>query len=152
MNYFKKTIILIGIVVLVIIAVVFVVFHNKLGEFSYKNNIKSSQETSQQNVEKKVTLIIDDGEKNPTIIETNFKEGINAFDLLKNETEKLNISLKTKNYDIGIFIEAIGDKENGQNGKYWLYYVNGEMPQIAADKKELKPGDKVEFKFEKSPF
>ena len=45
-----------------------------------------------------------------------------------------------------------GIEENGENGKYWLYYVNGEMPMVSADKKELRPGDKVEFKFEKSPF
>jgi len=58
--------------------------------------------------------------------------------------------LKTKTYDFGIFIEAIGDKENGEDGKYWMYYVNEEMPMMAVDKKEIGPGDKIEFKFEKS--
>jgi len=74
-----------------------------------------------------------------------------AFDLLKKGTEELNLTLKNKTYDIGIFIEAIGDKENGQDGKYWMYYVNAEMPIIAADKKELNARDKTEFKFEKPP-
>ena len=53
---------------------------------------------------------------------------------------------------MGILIEAIGEKENGKDGKYWLYYVNGEMPQVAADKQILKANEVVEFKFEKSPF
>ncbi len=75
-----------------------------------------------------------------------------AFDLLKNKTEELNIPLKIKTYDFGILIEAIGNKKNGQDGKYWMYYVNNEMPMVSVDKKEIKPGDKVEFRFEKSPF
>jgi len=100
----------------------------------------------------KVVLVIDDGEGNPQIFENEFREGVTAFDLLKLKTEGLVLNLETKTYDIGIFIEAIGDKKNGEDGKYWLYYVNGEMPMVSADKKEIKPGDKVEFKFEKSPF
>ena len=75
-----------------------------------------------------------------------------AFDLLEQGTNKLGLSLKTKKYDIGIFIEAIGDKENGQEEKYWLYYHNDQMADIAADKLEIKAGDKIEFKFESSPF
>jgi len=99
-----------------------------------------------------VTLLIDYGEGETKIFEAEFKEGMTAFSLLESETEKANLSLKTKAYDIGIFIETIGNKENGQDGKYWMYYVNGELPMIAADKNELNFGDKIEFKFEKSPF
>lgn len=103
-------------------------------------------------VGKEVMLVIDDGGRNPKTLIAEFKEGMTAFDLLKEEAEKLALALETKNYDMGVFIEAIGDRENGQDGKYWLYYVNGQLPMVAADKKEIKAGDKVEFKFEKSPF
>jgi len=106
----------------------------------------------QETIVKKATLVINNGEMNPKIIIAEFNEGMTAFDLLKQEAEKLSLTLKTKNSDAGIFIEAIGDKKNGQGEKYWLYYVNEEMPMVAADKKEIKTGDKVEFKFEKSPF
>lgn len=109
---------------------------------------KEETEIFEEIAEKKVFLVIDDGSENPIDFESQFYEGITAFDLL----EELNLTLKTKTYDVGIFIEAIGDKENGQDEKYWMYYVNGEMPMIAADKKEIKPGDKIEFKFEKSIF
>ena len=101
---------------------------------------------------KEVVLAINDGSGNIDTLAIEFKEGASAFDLLKEGAEKLALALKAKNYDIGIFIEAIGDKENGQDGKYWLYYVNGEMPMAAADKNPLKIGDRVEFKFEKSSF
>lgn len=81
-----------------------------------------------------------------------FKEKMTAFDLLKERAGESGLALKTKTYDIGILIEAIGEKKNGDGGFYWMYYVNGELPMVAADKYELKPGDKVEFKFEKSTF
>lgn len=105
-----------------------------------------------EDIQQEVVLVVDDGEGSPRTFEAKFEAGMTAFDLLKEKTGESNISLKTKSYDIGIMIEEIGDKKNGESGKYWLYYVNGEMPPVAADKKEIKPGDKIEFKFEKSPF
>ncbi len=120
---------------------------------SWQPNIKEKENSSVlETAEKEATLIINDGEKELKTFEIKFVEGETAFGLLKNKTEELDITLKTKTYDIGTMIEAIGDKENGQGGKYWLYYVNGQMPMVAADKNELKSGDKVEFKFEKSSF
>lgn len=96
-------------------------------------------------------LVIDDGGTQKRF-EFDLKETTTAFALLSLGAEESGLDLKTKEYDIGVFIEAIGSRENGQDGKYWLYYVNGEMPQTAADKKEIRAGDRVEFKFERSPF
>ena len=110
------------------------------------------RKTTQENIQEVVFLIINYGEGVPSTFEVEFKEGMTAFDLLKNKTEDSNIFLKTKKYDVGIFIETIGDRENGENGKYWMYYINDEMPMVAADKQELNPDDKTEFKFEKSSF
>ena len=105
----------------------------------------------QEEVGKEVVLIIDNGIQ-PKRFTAEFRGGMTAFDLLKNKVEESNLVFKTKTYDIGILVEAIGDEENGQDGKYWLYYVNEEMPMVASDKNEIKAGDKVEFKFEKSTF
>jgi len=146
----KKINIFIGIGIgLIIITAVCVISSGKIGRFVPDREVKISQEK----IEKKVMLIIDSGEELLSkAIETEFKEGMTAFNLLSDETEKLNLTLKFKTYNMGVFIEAIGNKENGEDGKYWLYYVNGEMPQLAANKQLLSSGDKVEFKFEKSPF
>ena len=103
-------------------------------------------------IEERVILVVDNGEGLPRTFETKFEAGMTAFDLLKEKTEELSMILRTKSYDIGLMIEAIGDKENGDSGKYWMYYVNEEMPMVASDKNEIKAGDKVEFKFEKSTF
>ena len=76
-----------------------------------------------------------------------------AFDLLLQASQQLNLDVESKSYDdLGIFIEAIGEQKNGQDNKYWLYYINGEMPMIASDKYLVQPGDLIEFKFEESPF
>jgi len=146
-DYLKKTSILIGIGMVIIISI-WVVFLNKVNQPIYQEEVKVSQE----NIKQEVVLVVDDGEGSPRTFEAKFEAGMTAFDLLKEKTEESSIVLKTKSYNIGLMIEAIGDKKNGESRKYWLYYVNGEMPQVAADKKEIKVGDKVEFKFEKSPF
>jgi hypothetical protein len=75
-----------------------------------------------------------------------------AFDALKKALERLDIELATKKYEQGIFIEAIGEKKNGDDNKYWLYYVNGKMPEVSCSKQFIKPGDKIEFKFQTSPY
>jgi hypothetical protein len=118
------------------------------------NQLISSVETGipKNNIRQEVILVIGEGEGTIKTFETEFKEGMTAFDLLKEKTGEVDLTLKFKTYDVGVFIEVIGDKENGEDGKYWLYYVNGEMSQVASDKQLLVPGDKVEFKFEKSPF
>ena len=138
---------------LVIFAGAWLLFSNDLWRTTAVNipgNVEKNI-TVIESIKKEVVLAIDNGGGNPNIFIAEFKEGMTAFDLLKEAAEKLLLPLKTKNYDIGVFIEAIGDKKNGQDGKYWLYYVNGQLPMVAADKEIIKIGDKVEFKFEKSP-
>lgn len=112
---------------------------------------KGEIEKSHLEIKEEVSLTINWGENRETF-KSEFKEGMTAFDLLKEKTQESELRLEAKTSEVGIFIEAIGDKENGQDGKYWLYYVNGELPMVSADKKEISPGDKIEFKFEESPF
>jgi len=40
----------------------------------------------------------------------------------------------------------------GTEARYWMYYVNGEMPMESAALKVIQDGDMVEFKFETSPW
>jgi len=143
----KKTNIFL-LLLIILIAGGWLIFSNEVTEFISQRRT----EISQIEVKEEVSLIIDAGEGTSKTFQGEFREKMTAFDLLKEKTEELGLVLETKISDIGILIEVIGDKENGENGKYWLYYVNRKMPMVAADKKELKSGDKVEFKFEKPPF
>ena len=88
----------------------------------------------------------------PAIILLEAEATTTVFALLEQEANTAGWAIKSTAYDVGVFIEAIGDRENGRDGSYWLYYVNNEMPMEAADKYEVVPGDKVEFRFEPSPF
>lgn len=67
--------------------------------------------------------------------------------------EDKNLVLMTKEYSgLGILVEGMGGNKNGDDNRYWQYFVNGLMPQIGADKFELQNGDFVEWRFEKSEF
>jgi len=133
---------------LIIIVTGWLIYSDKISQFIPQGEIGAPQD----NIEREVVLVIDEGEGSPETFQGVTREGMTAFDLLKEKTQGIGLALKTQTYDMGVFIEAIGDKENGEDGKYWLYYVNGEMPLLSADKQLLSSGDKVEFKFETSPF
>ena len=121
-------------------------------EFNQPASIGQVEIEIEKEIKNEATLTINSGEENIQIFESEFKQGTTAFDLLKNKAEETGLILETKVYDFGTLVETIGDQKNGDEGKYWLYYINNEMPMVAVDKQELNPGDKVEFKFEKSSF
>ncbi|MBT4516453.1 DUF4430 domain-containing protein [bacterium] len=54
--------------------------------------------------------------------------------------------------DMGILITQIRDKENGQDQKYWQYFVNNEQAQISVDKYFPNNGENIEWKFIESEF
>lgn len=63
------------------------------------------------------------------------------------------VQLVTKEYSgLGVLVESIGGKTNGANDEYWQYKVNGVMPQVGADKLEVKSGDVIEWYFDRSEF
>lgn len=146
----KKIVYIITGVAVVIIAGSWLTFSDSLRTAGVDEKNIEKNSISEQ-VKKEVVLAINDGSGNLDTLAVEFQEGMTAFDLLKEGVGKLDLALKVKDYDIGIFIELIGDKKNGQDGKYWLYYINGQLPMVAADKEIIKISDKVEFKFEKSP-
>ena len=124
------------------------------GFFTYnaiKNN-NTKEPVVEQNIQKGLSLRIDFGNGNFKDFSVDFKENYSAFDLLKEAPEKLAFPVKSKTYDIGVFVESINGIDGGKDNKYWSYYVNGEMPMISSDKNLLKSGDKVEFRFEESKF
>ena len=53
---------------------------------------------------------------------------------------------------MGILITQIRDKENGQDQKYWQYFVNNEQAQISVDKYFPNNGENIEWKFIESEF
>ncbi|MFA6551818.1 MAG: DUF4430 domain-containing protein [Patescibacteria group bacterium] len=111
-------------------------------------NLATSSDNKVKQVAPKVEMVfltIDFGAEKKTA-QVEFKEGTTVFDILQAGTKKLELDLATQTYSIGVFINSIGDKKNGQEN-YWTYYVNGKFAQVAADKYKLKAGDRVEWIF-----
>lgn len=83
----------------------------------------------------------------------NSAEAQTVFGALKDLSQEKNFELKyNNNYKYGVFVESIAGVPNGKDGKYWQYYVNDKLGEVAADKKEVKVGDKVEWRFERVDF
>jgi hypothetical protein len=71
-----------------------------------------------------------------------------AFEALETFTHDRHIPIKTKQYQFGVMVEAVGDQVNkGDLG--WMYRVNGKVGQIAADRYNLTPRDQVEWTYGK---
>jgi len=50
-------------------------------------------------------------------------------------------------YD-SLFVKSINNIENGEDGNYWQYYVNGEYAQVGCSHYHLHDNDVVEWRFE----
>lgn len=94
-----------------------------------------------------VELKIDSGDNKAKSFNVSTDLNATAFSVLKATAEKENINLQVKQYDFGVFVEKIADFESTAK-KSWIYYINGESGQIAADQQKLKNGDKIEWKYE----
>lgn len=76
--------------------------------------------------------------------------GTTALGLLEHlDQSRDDVHLQTEEYvDLGTLVSGIGPHENGDDNRYWHYYVNGVLPMIGADQYELQHTDRVEWKFE----
>ncbi len=60
--------------------------------------------------------------------------------------------LAQEGLDVG-FITKVGDYENDStNGVYWMYYVNGIMPNWGANEYRLRDGDYIKLSYEVSSY
>ena len=109
---------------------------------------KQTPPVSGEQATPRVTLTLVDGDATSTY------SGVLAstvFDALQTVATDNQIPLKTKQYDFGIFVEAIGNKQN-LSDYAWLNFVNGVSGDVAADKKTLKTGDSVEWRYMKPTY
>jgi hypothetical protein len=103
--------------------------------------------------QEKVSYKIDEGNGKIISSELTISKDSTIFSLLEDLSKKENFKIESKEYkDMGILVESIDGIKNGTDNKYWQYWVNNELPMVAADKKEVKKGDKVEWKFAPAEF
>lgn len=71
-----------------------------------------------------------------------------AFEALTNIASATGMTVKTKQYDFGVFVEQIGDKPNTKNLS-WVYLLNDKSGTVAADRQQLETGDTVTWRYTK---
>lgn len=69
-----------------------------------------------------------------------------AYGLLVEAAESLGYSLKVEQFDFGVLVKAIGEIENTDE-QAWLYSINGQLGNVAADEAKVNPGDQVEWQY-----
>jgi hypothetical protein len=103
--------------------------------------------------EKRVTYIVDKGNGIINSFKISSSKNSTVFSLLEELSQREKFKIEFTTYQgMGVLVKSIDGVENGTDNKYWQYWVNGELPMVAADKKEVEAGDRIEWKFESSPF
>ncbi len=115
--------------------------------------IRGVGKTTENFSQEKVSYKIDEGNGKIISSELAVSKDSTIFSLLEDLSKKENFKIESKEYKgMGILVENIDGIKNGADNKYWQYWVNGELPMVAADKKEVKKNDKVEWKFAPANF
>lgn len=141
-----------GAVVVVVIVAGIIGLSKGFSKKSSETNLKSSasSNTSQsQSVEQPVKVVVDYGDLQKTETEMPANGEMTAFSALEEAAKKDGVEVITTKYDFGIMVNSIGAYKGGEDGKFWLYYVNSKVPEVGADQYKVKAGDVVEWKFEK---
>lgn len=92
-------------------------------------------------------VVIDNGSDSPREFILEVSTSTTAFGLLQEASLTSNLAIKSREHEFGVLVEAIGEQRSGQDGNYWLFYINGELSPATPDKTQVKPGDNIEFKF-----
>ena len=73
------------------------------------------------------------------------RPGSTSLEQLKEEAS----DVLTTESEYGELVDSIEGHKGGTEGKYWSFYVNGEMAQVGAGAYVQKEGDWIEWKFQK---
>lgn len=64
-----------------------------------------------------------------------------------------DLQLATESYEgLGTLVTSMAGQENGTDGQYWQYTVDGVMPQVGADAYVLQGGEAVVWEFKASEY
>jgi hypothetical protein len=105
------------------------------------------QATVEEVADAKVNLTITAGETSNSYELTGVQD-YTVLDVLQKASEDYDIALEVQDSEFGAFVQSLSGKTGGDDGKYWMYYVNGEMAPLGVGEQIANDGDQIEFKFE----
>lgn len=136
--------------VLALILLISIVFAIKTETASKSGKVNTLTEETGQDLSTDISvslkIIVGENEKTYDLNDISSKSTVFVITDENTELEYNN------SYDFGVFIESINGIKNGDEGKYWQYYINEKLGDSAADKKNIEDGDEVEWRFEEVPF
>jgi hypothetical protein len=116
-------------------------------------NVEQGIKPTPENKANTVNYIINLGEQKLVWSKDISSVKTTALELLSEMTTEKKVVLETKDYaGLGKMIIKIGDLTNGQDNKYWQYWVNGKTASVGADSYQVEANDIIEWKFEPSSF
>jgi len=118
-----------------------------------KNQFVDFQYQKRKAVQEETVYIINKGNEDVLYYEIVPSEDSTVFSLLEELSQRENFEVESTLYEgMGVFVESIDGVRNGTQDKYWQYWVNNELPQVASDKMQIKKNDVIEWRFEASTF
>lgn len=97
-------------------------------------------------MEQKATVSVDFSDESVISNEFEISNETTAYSLLQKIAESMDLELETTQYDFGVFVKAINGRESTAEMS-WIYFVNGNSGDVAADQKQINAGDTVEWKY-----
>jgi len=116
---------------------------------------KALESIQQEKVQKNISLTFTFTDTDTKTIEYPLLENNtkNLFAISQEIAGQQNWDFQYKDYgEMGYLVTKINNIENGQDNKYWQYFVNDEQPQVSADKYLPKSGEKIEWRYAGSDF
>ncbi len=94
------------------------------------------------------SIQLDFGDGNARTFNTLFSEGESLFTVLQRVAGENDIGFDYKEYgSLGMLVTKIGDKENGDNERYWQYWVNGKYAMVGVSFYGVRASDIIEWRF-----
>ena len=99
-----------------------------------------------EEAKKEIALVLDFGGGKVATYSIIPSGSTTVYGLLERVADEEGIGLETQQYDFGIFVKSINGKESSTE-RAWIYFVNGQSADVAADKYDVKGGDLIEWKY-----
>lgn len=139
--------VILAVIPLILVVAIFATAIN-MGIMTGTNTISNNKNPETTNeINATITIDFGNGTEDTYKIKTT---NTTAYDFLIEAAKIGGYDIKTTYYGIydSLLVESISNIENGQDNKYWIYYINGESGSIAADKQIIENNDLIEWKFE----
>lgn len=108
------------------------------------------EEKTEQTGEKiiKVSLSIDYGDGKVESYSPKAQGGETLFELMHRLEIENEVQLSYKTFPgLGVLIESIGEKKNGEGGAYWQYWINNQYAKVGASEYLPKEGDEILWRY-----